>query len=181
MKINTLTLANASNVLLLENTFPEELNERLNQLCDQVDTDPAWKNPEWTKLRKIYNGTDTAYTDMREYLSSKEFTAPIEEIIKQKMFFVDAAIWADYPDFGPLLPHFEQHGSGQGQIYLSRKQYDTNGTAIMNDDKELLFTLPFKGNYGWYFDECTKVMHSRPYDVIHNTVRCSLIFWHNYI
>jgi hypothetical protein len=181
MQVNTLNLANSYNVFLLENVFPAEVMQGLHTLCDQVNDEiVGWKNPNWTSLRKQYSGSDPRYIAVRDYLSSKDFTQQLEDSMKVKMVFVDAHVWIDYPGMGPLAAHCEQTGQGQGQIYISKTQHDTNGTAIMNDDKELLFTMPFRDNYGWYFDDCQKVMHSRPYDVVPNTTRASIIFWHNH-
>lgn len=96
------------------------------------------------------------------------------------MTLSDFSLWADYPGFGSLLSHMEKDGRGQGQIYLARKEYPTNGTTIMNDDKKILFTLPYRNNFGWFMEECTKIMHSREFDVPDDIVRYSLIYWHNY-
>ena len=181
MKVNTLILSTGYKVLLLENFFEPALLEKIHLLCDKSESDdPGWQCEEWTKLRKIYKGTDDTYIELIKTLSDPEFVKPIKEELGFNIKFVDAGLWADYPGFGPLLPHFEQHGHGQAQIFLTRKEYPVNGTSIMNDDKQLLFTLPYRDNFGWYFDECTKIMHSREYDVPADIVRYSLIFWYNY-
>ena len=52
--------------------------------------------------------------------------------------------------------------------------------VLLNDDKELLFTLPFRNNYGWIMEDCQGTMHSREFDVMPGTVRYSLIFWYDY-
>ncbi len=180
MNVNVLQLHKGNKVLLLEDIFENDLLEELHKLCS-TSSSSDWTYPDWTKLRKIYNGNDSAFTKLKSYLTEGKFINQLEEIVKQKMTLTDLALWADYPGFGPLLPHVELHGQGQGQIFLTDKNYDTNGTAILNDNKELLFTMPYRDNYGWYFDQCTQVMHSRPYDVPQGIVRYSLIYWHNYI
>lgn len=181
MEINTVNLANTHNVLLLEDIFPADLLNGINLLCDTSELDnPDWQHPDWTKLRKIYHGHDPRYLEIKNYLSGRTFTEQIEQVIQKKMQFSDMALWADYPGYGPLLPHMEQHGSGQGQIFLNRKEFITNGTTFMNDSKQALFTLAYRNNYGWYMDECTKIMHSREFDVPSDIVRYSLLFWHNY-
>lgn len=179
MNVNVLQLHKGNKVFLLEDIFPKELLDRIRQLCLTSDNSD-WKSPDWTTLRKIYSGHAPAYIELTKYLSSEEFQKPLEDCIGKKMQLADLALWADYPGFGPLLPHVELHGQGQGQIFLTDKEYDTNGTAILNDDKKLLFTMPYRDNYGWYFDQCTEVMHSRPYDVPAGIVRYSLIYWHTY-
>ena len=179
MKINVLELANGYKTFLLEDIFPDVLLDRILKICDEVDN-RDWQFEEWSLFRKIYKGKNETYTDVKNYLSSNFFTEPIEDIIKKKMFLSDFALWADYPGFGPLLPHVEQTGQGQGQIFITRKEYPTNGTSIMNDEKQLLLTLPYRNNFGWYMDDCKKIMHSRDYDVPNDIIRFSLIYWHNY-
>ena len=86
MQINTVNLANSYRVLLLENIFPNELLTQINLLCDSSETDNTdWQYPEWTKLRKIYRGTDSAYLEVKHYLSSKQFTESVEHILQKKM------------------------------------------------------------------------------------------------
>lgn len=181
MKINLINLANGYKTLLLEEIFPNDLLEQIHILCEQSENnDSSWEYPNWTKLRKIHNGIGHICDNIKDFLSSQQFVAPIENVINQKMIFVEYVLWADYPGFGPLWPHKEKHGQGQGQIFITRKEYPTNGTSICNDNGQLLFTMPYRNNFGWYFDQCTQVMHSRDYDVPDNIVRYSLIFWHNY-
>jgi len=182
VKINSLTLATGNRVLLLEDFFDYKMLEKILELCDKSETDDTdWCYEEWTQLRKIYKGADETYKTLLAALADPEFLQPIEDHLGFKMVFSNASLWADYPGFGPLLPHVEQHGQGQAQIYLTRKEHPTNGASVMNMDKQLLFTLPYRNNYGWYFDQCTKVMHSRDYDVPPGIVRYSLIFWYNYL
>jgi hypothetical protein len=182
VKLNSLTLSTGNKVLLMEDFFDADLLEKLHLLCERSETDdPDWSYEEWTKLRRIYKGNDEAYTTLLATLADAEFIKPIEQALGVKLVFADASLWADYPGFGPLLPHVEQHGQGQAQIFITRKEYPVNGTSIMNLDKQLLFTMPYRNNFGWFFDECTKVMHSREYDVPDDIVRYSLIFWYNYL
>jgi len=181
MKINVLELSNKFKTLLLEDIFPLDLLESIHVLCEQSElNESGWNFVEWSKFRKIYKGNNETYAEIQKYLSSNLFTGPIEEIIKLKMSLTDFSLWADYPGFGSLLPHVEQHGQGQGQIYLTRKEHATNGTSIMNDNKQLLTTLPYRNNFGWYMDDCKKIMHSRDYDVPKDIIRYSLIYWHDY-
>lgn len=180
MKINSLTLTTGNKVLLMEDFLEPALMEQVLALCDTCDTNADWEDAEWTKLRKIYKGDANVYRDLITALASADIRAPIEQALGKTVRFTDASLWADYPGFGPLLPHVEQHGEGQAQVYFTRKEFPTNGTSIMNLDKQLLFTLPYRNNYGWFFDECTQVMHSREFDVPRDIIRFSLIFWYSY-
>lgn len=178
MKVNCVELARGNQVLLLEDFFEPDLAESLLQLCERHDHD--WHCAEWTDRRKIYQGTDPIYQQVLAALASPVTVSGIEQFLGHRIYFQTAALWADYPGFGPLLPHVENSGQGQAQIYLTRNTYPCNGTTIMNHNKQHLFTMPFRHNYGWYFDQCTQIMHSRESDVVPNTVRYSLIFWYRY-
>lgn len=180
MKINSVTLSTGNKVLLMEDFLDSTLMGRVLGLCDECDTNADWEYAEWSRLRKIYKGKSNVYGDLMSALASPDTRAPIEKELGHAIRFTDASLWADYPGFGPLLPHVEQHGEGQAQLYLTRKEFPTNGTSIMNLDKQLLFTLPYRNNYGWFFDECTQVMHSREFDVPSDIIRFSLIFWYSY-
>jgi hypothetical protein len=180
MKINSVVLIDKQLVLLLEDFFETDFLEKLTQLFEQHTKSPDWIDAEWTSCRRIYCGNDPVYLELLKVLSSPTTLTPIEQALGKKIKFDSVKLWADYPGFGPLQAHQEGSGQGQAQIYITRKEHATNGTSILNNDKQLLFTLPYRNNYGWYFDDCTKVMHSREFDVPVNTVRYSLIFWYSY-
>ena len=180
MKINSVELIDKQLVLLLEDFFETDFLEKLTQLFEQHTKSLDWIDAEWTSHRQIYHGNDPVYLELLEVLSSPTILTPIEQALGKKIKFDSVNLWADYPGFGPLQAHQEGAGQGQAQIYITRKEHATNGTSILNNNKQLLFTLPYRNNYGWYFDECTKVMHSREFDVPAGTVRYSLIFWYNY-
>lgn len=181
MKLNIVNLSNGYKTLLLEDIFPTDLLDQIHSLCAESQNDNSdWQYVEWSRLRKTYKGTNTTFNNIKTFLSSKQFIEPIEHIVGQKMILTDFSLWADYPGFGSLLAHRENDGQGQGQIFIASKEYSTNGTSFMNDKKQLLFTLPYRDNYGWYMDNCTKIMHSREFDVPKDIVRYCIVFWHNY-
>ena len=181
MNLNVFTLASNYNVLILEEVFPKEFLNEIIALCNtSEDAVNDWQSPDYSSKRKIYKGNSTAYQEVTDYLSSNQFIEPIEQVISKSMTFVEMALWADYPGFGTLLPHAEKSGQGQGQIFITKKEHSTNGTTIMNNNKKILFTMPYRNNFGWYMDDCTQIMHSRQFDTPPGYVRYSLIFWHNY-
>lgn len=188
MIINTFTYANDLRVLLVEDFFPADLLEQLTEMCKSSETHPdAWHYAEWTTLRKIHNGNTDAYQQLQDTFRDPWFYKPLQTIFQKpgndvyNLKFIECKLWADYPGFGPLLAHKENSGRIQGQIFLTDTTHPVNGTSMLNDNKELLFTLPFRNNYGWIMEECQETMHSREFDVIPNTVRYSLIFWYDYI
>ena len=187
MIINTFTYANDLRVLLVEDFFPADLLEQLTEMCKTSETHPDdWHNPEWSKLRKIHNGNTETYKHLEETFRDPWFYKPLQVIFQRpgndvyNLEYVECKLWADYPGFGPLAAHKENSSEIQGQIFLTDTTHPVNGTSMLNDDKELLFTLPFRNNYGWIMEKCQETMHSREFDVIPATVRYSLIFWYDY-
>lgn len=181
MNVNVFRLVTGYNLLILEEIFPADLLDNLQTLCQTSENKiNDWQFAEYSNKRKIYKGSSDTYKSVIKFLGSQEFKNSIEKIISKTMEFTDIALWADYPGFGTLLPHAEKNGQGQGQIFITNKEHPVNGTTIMNNRKEILFTTPYRNNFGWYMDECTKIMHSRQFDTPPGYVRYSLIFWHNY-
>ena len=182
MKITVCTLVSNYKILLLEDVFPQGLLEDFTKLChSSEDLDNDWSIADYNDKRKIYTGNSDTYQLAIDYLSSNQFMQPIENTIVKSMSLVDSfSLWADYPGFGKLKPHVEKTGQGQGQLFITTKEHPTNGTTIMNNNKEILFTMPYRNNFGWYMEDCTQIMHSRQFDTPPNYVRYSLIFWHNY-
>ena len=188
MIVNTFTYPDKLQVLLVDNFFPDDLIEELLTMCETSETHAQdWQYADWTNLRKIHKGNTDTFKKLESVLRDRRFLQPMSVYLQEhgkgplKMEFVQCNLWADYPGFGPLLAHQENAGQAQGQIFLTRELHKTNGTSMLNNNKELLFTLPYRNNYGWVMQDCQKTMHSREFDVVPNTVRYSLIFWHNYI
>jgi len=172
--VNQFRYPNNLKILLVEEFFPPDLLADLHAICKTSETRPQdWHNPNWTKLRKIHNGTGDEYQRIDEYLRNIKF-------LDWDLDYVESSLWADYPGFGALKAHKENSGEVQGQVFLTDTTHKVNGTSMLNDNEELLFTLPFRDNYAWVMEDCQQTMHSREFDVIPNTVRYSLIFWHNY-
>lgn len=182
MKITVCTLVSNYKILLLEDIFPQELLRDFINLCHtSEDSNNDWSIADYNSKRKIYTGNSCTYQSVIDYLSSNKFMQPIEKTISKSMSLVDdILLWADYPGFGKLKPHVEKNGQGQGQLFITTKEHDTNGTTIMNNNKEILFTLPYRNNFGWYMEDCKQIMHSRHFDTPRDYIRYSLIFWHKY-
>jgi hypothetical protein len=172
--INQFRYPNDLKILLVEEFFPFDLLADLHVMCNTSETKlEDWHYADWTTLRKIHNGTGETYQRLDDYLRNIKF-------LDWDLNYVESSLWADYVNFGPLLPHKEDNGEVQGQIFLTDTTHKVNGTSMLNDNEELLFTLPFRDNYGWVMEDCQQTMHSREFDVIPDTIRYSLIFWHNH-
>ena len=187
MIINTFQYANKLQVLLVDKFFSDDLLEQMLVMCETSETHPDdWQYAEWTNKRKIHKGNTATYKILEETLSNAEFLSQLAAWPQTfgrpplTMQFIDCKLWADYPGFGTLDAHTDNTPHIQGQIFLTRETHKTHGTSIMNSDQQLLFTLPYRNNYGWVMQDCRETMHSREFDTAPGTVRYSLIFWHYY-
>ena len=184
MNINKIHLENNTKVYIVENTLDQYFLALAHKICDTYFSDRSqWSNPDWTNLRFVHNKNTGYFQELNHCFKSGKMHKDIETLLKTNLQFSDMQLWCDLPGYGPLAPHVESSGAVQGQLYLTRakdNQYVHNGTTVHNLDKKVLFTLPYRDNLSWIFEDCQQVMHGRESDVPKNLERFSLIFWYNY-
>jgi hypothetical protein len=184
MNVNTVELENNTKVYIVENTLDQYFLELAHNICNTYYSDRSqWYNPEWTNLRFIHGKASQQFQELNDCLKSGQVHENMENLLGKKLQFGEAQLWCDLPGYGPLAPHVESSGELQGQLYLTSAkdhQYINYGTTIHNLDKKVLFTLPYRDNLSWIFEDCQKVMHGRETDVPKNLERFALIFWYNY-
>lgn len=182
MIVNTVTTPIGARIFLIDNFFEAELLVKVRELFKGFSgkQDNGWKNPDWTSKRYIYQGTDSNFLELKKYVQSTECVSQLESLLGNvKISNTGLDLWIDLPGFGPLAPHFENEGSIYiSQIYISDKDYPNNGTTIYTDDKQILFQLPFRDNFGWFFDKGYTVMHGRINDVEPEN-RYSVMLWYS--
>jgi len=181
MIINTVTISTGAKVFLIEEFLPTSIHISIKQLFDSFNKDNAdWKMPTWTegRPRYVYCGNSNEYNLLKNYVASPELIDQLESILGLKVQNTGIDLWVDFSGFGTLAPHYENEGSIYlAQIYISDQEYPFIGTTIYNDNKEILFQLPFRDNYGWLFDKGYTVMHGRKHDIPENLARCSIMLW----
>jgi len=174
--ISAIQLSNGNCVYLFDNFYPADILNKLTAVCENFSEDsPDWQAAEWTNKRYIFKNTqyfDSILTDF--YYSMSE---QMQNRLNYRMQFESATMWVDLTGMGILEPHVEGPGGGTYlmQMYLTAKTEPFNGTTIYNDDKQVLFHLPYRNNFGWMFDQATGVMHGRHSDVSPNLKRFSIM------
>lgn len=185
MIVTRVALPNKANVLLLEDVLPPALLANLhNDILDRF----APGDPDWTDLNLVnsstryqYNGDHSTYKELEDYMSSPAMLSRLQgEIQSPDLGYSYMKLLVDLPGYGPLREHLELAGEHVAQIYFTRSSHPYHGTSIHNQQKELLFTLPYRNNFGWFFDVGTTVMHSRLQDVLPGLNRFSLMLWYGY-
>lgn len=178
MNITRVTLENSSTVLILENVLPAELLEQAHEFCNSFSAD----SPEWELFgssRYIYTGNNPTYIKLKEYFESNEVMHQFNTALTEKRLAPSVfKIWVDLPGFGPLLPHVETSDAYIAQLFVTQKEHSYTGTTIYNDNKEILFQLPYRNNCGWFFNNGSTVMHGRAHDVPEGIQRFALMVWY---
>jgi hypothetical protein len=181
MIVNTVNIATGSKVFLIEEFLPEDIHEKIKKLFNEFTTDSVdWKIPEWAqgRPRYVYQGQSEKYNALKNFVISSSLLTQLEHLLGIKVQNTGIDLWIDFAGFGTLAPHYENEGSVYlAQIYISDKEYPFIGTTIYNDNKEILFQLPFRDNYGWFFDKGYTVMHGREHDIPDDLARCSIMLW----
>lgn len=178
MIVYPIAMANGSRCFLIDRFFPEDQIAKVHAICDAFSKESSdWANPEWTKFRYIYQGNSQEWQDVKQYLSQ-----PNQEIAQALGYNVvcdEIILWAEFQGIGTLQPHVEvPNGKELSQIYITKKSVPNNGTTIYTDDKEILCLLPYRDNFGWFFDNSGMVMHGRDNDVPADTTRFTMmIHW----
>jgi len=110
-------------------------------------------------LRSILRPTDSDVLDeLYTYLNQPSSLDRLSKVFGN-IHKADPVIWWDHE--GYVLPMHTDNPSLKKtiQIYLSEEEYPELGTSIGGRDGELVFTLPFKGNTGYYFPNASDIQH----------------------
>jgi hypothetical protein len=177
MDITSIKVPNGNSVYLFDKFYPDDILVKLTNICSSFSSDSTdWLNAEWTTLRYNYKNCEYLDSILKSFCEDIFFNL-ITPIVHYKMNYISSSLFVDLPGLGPLQPHVEgpEGGTYLMQIYLTDQPEPFNGTTIYNDDKQILFQLPYRNNFGWLFDQATGVMHGRHSDVAPNLKRFSIM------
>jgi hypothetical protein len=182
MQISRFTIKPGASVLIVEDFFTQDLLEEIHQYFDTWQDRPD----EWIAPTELHQGVrwqcigkNPLYTRIRDYFGS-------EEIIKQfnlyvpgkKLHLSNFAIWMDQRGFGPMEPHVENDNGWLAQIFVTRVEHPYTGTTIYSDPTKILVQLPYRNNFGWFFDRGGTVLHGRAHDVPEGIDRFIIMAWY---
>jgi hypothetical protein len=184
MDATEVKLANGAKIFIIENALDPEVLAHAHFLTETFST----QNPLWRKtdsslefLRWEYNTADPSFDPIWRGLNS----APALEFWQQKLapggprlFCSNATFFVDMPGSSPLPPHVEASDSWVSQVYITDRSDNINGTTMYNEQKQVLFQLPYRNNTGWLFDNGSMVMHGREHRVPPDLERFSLMAWY---
>ena len=177
MDITQIKLSNNNCVYLFNDLYPDDIITKLSDICNNFNPESSeWVSAEWTTKRYIYKNFEYFNSLLHDFYETS-FCHAMYPFIDHKLQYESSSLWVDLPGLGKLQPHVEGQDGGTYlmQIYLTDKSEPFNGTTINTDDKQILFQLPYRNNFGWLFDQATSVMHGRHSDVSPNLKRFSIM------
>ena len=180
MQIYPVDLAQDARLLIVEDFFPEELLTQIHRYLDTWQNNPEeWIQPEPMPLRRQAQGTDPVYDTIRNYFDSNTVLTRFQQYVPGTRLFVsNFAIWLDQTGTGPLAAHYEQSDSRLAQIFVTKQPNAAAGTTIYNDQDDVLIQLPYRNNFGWFFDRGSTVRHGRANPVPTATDRFIIMAWY---
>jgi hypothetical protein len=181
MLVTNVDLVNGSQILLLEDFFPVDILRGLMAVCRTYPEPDSWTVPfgsDDTTLRRSYTGTAESITAAQKWLASDECVGTIAQYIQAPIQYSDMHLWCDVYGVTGIKPHKEQGGEYLAQFFITDKEHSYTGTTIYNDDRRILFQMPYRNNYGWFFRHGTTVMHGRAHPVPKDLLRFSLLVWY---
>lgn len=185
MNVTEIKLDHGPRVFILENVFDQATLAYVHELSRTFDkNNPLWNRagtsedyPRWE-----YNVHDVSFAPVKNYFAQgphllywQNKLAPDQP---NRLFVSNITFFIDLPGSPPLLAHVEGSSSWLSQVYISNQTHAYNGTTIYNNDKQILFQLPFRDNFGWCFDNGSTVMHGREHGVPEGLTRFGLMIWY---
>jgi hypothetical protein len=182
MQLSRLNIAPNANVLLIEDFFDQALLEDIQQYFDTWQDNPK----EWMAPTELHRGVrwrcmggNLMYQRIRDYFASDEIVKQLNCYLPgKKIYLSNFNIWLDRKGMGPLRPHVEQADGWLAQIFVTRVEHPYTGTTIYSADNKILIQLPYRNNFGWFFDRGSTVNHGREHDVPEGIDRFIVMAWY---
>lgn len=183
MNIHKIELSTGQKMCLLDRFLNNDILKKVNDIFDSFSANSEYWVPDPPNdpdhVRYRYDGPNPYVADVEEYLNSEEIIKPLSEVLNKQITFSVLKFWVDTKML--LSAHTEQPNGGMpmAQIYITRKEYPYLGTTMFQDDKKLLFQLPYRNNFGYIWEKSDKVMHGKIFETPSGFNRCSLIIFFN--
>ena len=177
MEITFIRIPNGNRVYLFDNVFPDNLLKQLTDICNKFSPESLeWEPMAWTTNRYAFR--DNKYLNLLLHDFYQEiFSRDMMSTLNYKLHHASTSLYLDLPGLGNLEPHTEgpEGGTYLMQTYITDQCEPFNGTTVYTDDKQILFQMPYRNNFGWLFDQATGIMHGRHSDVSPNLKRFSIM------
>jgi hypothetical protein len=185
MDVTEVSMVNGARVFVLENVLESKVLAHAHVLAQTFSTEnPLWHRagtadnfPRWE-----YDTNDASFDLVRHAVDRGPmldyWQQKLAPNLDRRLFCSNITFFVDLPGSTPLAPHVEGSSSWLSQVYIARQTDNINGTTMYNNDKQVLFQLPYRNNMGWLFDNGSTVMHGREHGVPPGLDRFSLMIWY---
>lgn len=183
MNIHKIELSTGQKMCLVDQFFNSIMLKKVHEVFESFSLDSKhWvpdppNDPEHVRFR--YDGPNPLVQEIEEYLSSSEVLGALEKTFNNKLKFSVLKFWVDTKML--LGPHVEQPNGNitMAQIYITNQEYPYLGTTMYQDNKKLLFQLPYRDNFGYCWEKSDEVMHGKICETPEGFNRKSLIIFFN--
>lgn len=179
---STINLKIDSNpVYIIREFFDKNTAGIVNAECKRLlDSKHIWDklNMQTDLQRKVFQGrASETFSSILEYFNTEAFLKRFSTFISYSVTRIDFNLWWDYE--GYILPmHLDNDKVELSmQIYVGTLEHSTLGTSFGDLDQNLILTLPYRFNSGYFLPNPTKVQHGLISPVPANFDRLSLYFY----
>ena len=168
MNVTTIELENNSRVFILDHFFENDLVLELYKLFDTVSFDAsAWPESELFKHysgRLVYAGKSSVLDKIRSYANTSIVQNKLRDLLGHNIKLSSLDLWVDQPGY-TISPHYDPTFFEYAvQIYITNNpEYTVGvpfGTTIFQDQKnQVLLQLPYRTNFGYFFENPQKTYH----------------------
>lgn len=170
-----------SPVLLIREFFDKEVSNRVYTECNELLKDQS----VWEKLdlqtqlpRKVFQGAKSnTFLEIIEHFNTESFLKKFSTFTGQKINSLDFNLWWDTE--GYTLPmHIDNDKVKLSmQIYVGELEHNTLGTSFGDSRQNLILTLPYRSNTGYFLANPNRIQHGLISTVPSNFNRLSLYFY----
>lgn len=154
-----------SKICLIDDFFTPELSEQILTIFDNIN-DTDWPDTEVFKHRTgrlLYQGKSRTADQIMSYAASPEILEQIKGMLGNSVQLGGISLWADFEGY-TITPHVDPDFFDYAvQIYMSRDPVKWNspilGTTIYQTPSKILFQLPYRNNFGYFFEKPGEVLH----------------------
>lgn len=165
MKTTVIDYLNQSKIYLLDDFFTTELSEQIHTVFDNVNPN-EWPDTDVFKHRTgrlLYQGTSPVINHVMAYAASPDILEQISGMLGNAVSLGGISLWADFEGY-TIAPHVDPDFFDYAvQIYMTRTPPMWNspilGTTIYQAPSKILFQLPYRNNFGYFFQKPGKVLH----------------------
>ena len=175
------TTLQGNTVLIIREFFDKNTLERVTEEINKLASTPE----KWGKVdlqehlpRDVFPVNDSQlFNEITEYLNTDSFRDSFFSLTGYQMSKIGFTLWWDTKGYN-LPMHFDNEAVKLAmQIYIGDQKHDTLGTSFGDLNQDVIFTLPYIKNTGYYLSNPNEIQHGLIQPVPKNFNRFSLYFY----